>query len=421
MQMQLPAHLANRAAGRGLTDRAAEGLGSSLPPHFSIQGNTFTPIDAAGNEGPSTSVVYGIVVDVSDHVNKRYYDKPWDPNASTYEPPVCWSANGIGPSREASKPQSVTCGQCPQNMRGSAVSKLSGAAIKACRDEKWLAVFVPQWNMTLQLIITPGSFKNWKSYTEVLRGYGLDLSLVVTAFSFEPKVNGVLSFTCADPQGNLMWVPEQVLPALDQIVEEKKTDALVGRTDAPRQGALPPPAQQGQLLPPAASGYTQPVLGATQPPGTQAFNQPAQQEVLPPQNQGNPAFGQPQQGNGAENGFGAPNAGMPAPTTPAAGFAGQAPVQQAPAPAQRRRRGAAAAAPTQQAPAFNAQPMPSAGPAAAVPANSPPFPVQNAQQGAPVQQQAPQGAQFGMSPGTAPNPELVAMLAQMGMKAVPNA
>lgn len=405
MQMQLPAHLANRAAGRGLTDRAAEGLGSSLPPHFSIQGNTFTPIDAAGNEGPSTAIVYGIVVDVSDHVNKRYYDKPWDPNASTYEPPVCWSANGVGPSREATKPQNATCDGCPQNMRGSAVSKLSGAAIKACRDEKWLAVFVPQWNMTLQLIITPGSFKNWKSYTEMLRGYGLDLSLVVTAFSFEPKVNGVLSFTCADPQGNLMWVPEQVLPALDVLVAERKTDMLVGRNDAPRQGALPPPAQQqvAQLTTIGAAGYVPPAATTGQPPGSMTTVLP-QQEVLPPQGQVNPA------------------APMTQPTTTGASFAGSAPAGETAAPArQRRRRGAAADAAPAGQPAFNAQPMPSAGPAPGGSNMAPPFPVQNAQQGAPVQQQAPQGAQFGMSPGTAPNPELVAMLNQMGMKMVPNA
>ena len=46
---QLPAHLQNRQS-RAVNERAAAGIGSSMPPHISIQGNSFTLIDAAGNE-----------------------------------------------------------------------------------------------------------------------------------------------------------------------------------------------------------------------------------------------------------------------------------------------------------------------------------------------------------------------------------
>src|SRR4051812_9863942 len=98
--LQLPAHLQGRQA-TGAAARATEGMGSSLPPHISIQGNKFTFIDASGNEAPPMLTFDGYIVDISDHINKRYYDKPFDQSAKSFEPPACWSANGIAPSREA--------------------------------------------------------------------------------------------------------------------------------------------------------------------------------------------------------------------------------------------------------------------------------------------------------------------------------
>ena len=85
-QMQLPAHLQGRQI-KSLTERAAEGMGSTLPPHISIRGNSFTFVDAAGNEYQPVLTFDAAIVDVSDVMCKRYYDKPFDPGANQYEPP----------------------------------------------------------------------------------------------------------------------------------------------------------------------------------------------------------------------------------------------------------------------------------------------------------------------------------------------
>lgn len=388
MTVQLPAHLQGRQV-RSLTERASEGMGSTLPPHVSIQGNSFTFIDAAGNEFQPMLTFDAVIVDIADRLNKRYYDKKFDPNASTYEPPRCWSANGITPSREIASPIHPTCEGCPANVRGSAVSAISGAAIKACRDEKWIAFIVPQMpTVIFQLVVTPGSFTNWKAYAETMRANGAELSFAITRFSFKPKVNGELLFEFVG------WIDEQMVQVVEAANREGKTDALVGRSDPIRQPALAGP-QQGQTLPP-------PNQFAPAPGGFTPATQP-QQEVIPP---GQPAPFAPAASF-------APSAAPQAPMTMAAPSAAPAPAADA-APRRRRRTAAEMAAPAPAAgPGFGQ-------PAAAVP--QAPFgqPAQAAPTTAPQapfgQAAAPAGQTFGIQPGAPVNPEMLAMLEGMGFK-----
>lgn len=384
-QMQLPAHLQGRQV-KSLTERASEGMGSTLPPHVSIQGNSFTFIDAAGNEMQPMLTFVGVIVDIADRMNKKYYDKPYDPNASTYEPPRCWSANGITPTREVANPINPVCETCPANVRGSAISKISGAAVKACRDEKWIAFIVPELpSVVFQFIITPGSFTNWKAYTETMRGHGVELSLALTRFSFQPKVNGVLMFE------HVGWIDEPTLVAVEAANQEGKTDALVGRSDPVRQPALAAPVAATAL--PAPAGVTP----APQP----------QQEVIPP---GQSGFGG-QAAAQAPFGAAAPFAqAFQAAAAPAATTSAAAPPSEAP----RRRRRPAAEAPAAgpaAAPAFGqattaAPQAPFGQPAQAAPAAAPSAPFG---QGA-----APAAGQFGIGGATPVNADMAAMLAQMG-------
>jgi hypothetical protein len=244
--MNLPAHLQNRE-NRHLAERGMSGLGGLMPPHISIQGNSFTLIDASGNEQSAGATLDCVIADVSDVNCKRYYDKPWEPGST--EPPACFSANGVAPSREASKPQSRTCAECQWNVRGSAISKMSGAAIKACRDEKWLAVLIPTIpDMLFQLIVTPGSFDNWKSYLKKFENTGMGLDFVVTRLTFVPKVNGVIAFEAPG------FVDAPTTARIDAALGEKKTDALVGRNDVPiAHGAITGPTQPAADAAPPAS------------------------------------------------------------------------------------------------------------------------------------------------------------------------
>lgn len=346
--VQLPAHLQNRQS-RTVTDRAASGLGASMPPHISIQGNSFTLIDAAGNEQNEGGTLDVCIADVSDVNCKRFYgDKKWTPDSK--DPPICFSANGIGPSRDSSQPQNSICATCKHNVRGSAISAISGASIKACRDEKWLALIPIKYpTMMFQLVLTPGSFNNWRDFLKPFETHGIDISDSVTRISFEPKATGVLQFAPAQlPQGGIIWIDENTFKTREASLLGKATDLLVGRTDVPIQAALAAPAAQ------------QPV-------------QQIEQQPVP--------FG----GAGAS------------PANPPAGFqtatAGPvAAIQAEPASRQRRTRQTAQAEPAPAQNAFGGQP-----------AQTAPF-TQAAEP------EAAQNAPFGMAQGATPNAALTSTL-----------
>lgn len=379
MTLQLPAHLQNRDH-QGVAQRAAEALGSPLPPHISIRGNTFTLVDAAGaeyNAGPTLDVV---VVDSSGKPPpKRYYRDKWKPDSN--EPPTCKASNGIVPDRDAAEPQARTCAECEWNKRGSKISELSGVAIKACRDEVWLAVLLPAFpTMMFQLVITPGSFENWGPYLQNF-SRGVDVSDVITRLSFKPQVNGVLMFEILGyAQNQPQYISVDMLAVIQKARAEDKTALLVGRGE--EQAALPPPAQSTVLQSPlayAGAATAAPFASAAAAPGAMAppampgsgsmFAQTAGTVSSTPE--------QPQRRKRRTQAeIQAAAAGQ---TQPSAGF-GQPAVQQT-----------APFAPTQQpapfAPQATAPGQPSGGPAAG------------------------NGAQFGMAAGAAPNADLQKALA----------
>jgi hypothetical protein len=261
--MSLPAHLQKAQLPR-LSDRATEGMGSAMPPHVSIRGNEFTLIDKSGEERSIDTKFFDCcILDISDVMCKLYYGKDWTEDSK--DPPVCWSSNGIAPSREAITPQSQTCQACPQNIRGSAISKLSGASIKACRDEKWLAILyleyheeraqgqaapskmwwtMPHNDLILQFRVTPGSFVNWKSYAEKFSKQPFDIADVVTRLQFEKGKNGVLTFTPVN------YINPEVATLRNKLVTSKATDGIVGRLDQPIQGQLAAPLKSAEAQTP---------------------------------------------------------------------------------------------------------------------------------------------------------------------------
>src|ERR1700750_2980887 len=94
---ELPAHLRG-AVVPDFTDYASDGLGAALPPHAPIPDNTFTLIDAPGQEFPSQPTLDVVIIDRSSVACKMYFDKPYTPGQDSGEPPACFSTHGIGPS-----------------------------------------------------------------------------------------------------------------------------------------------------------------------------------------------------------------------------------------------------------------------------------------------------------------------------------
>lgn len=284
---QLPAYLQGRQPSTSSMAATLVGnLGSGSPPYISIRNNKFTAVDSTGAEKPVGGYnqqadqygVVGVYVDVvladnNEHTSKVWFEKPFDPNGD-WMPPDCWSDNGIGASRNATKPQSTLCMQCPKNDWGSAVSKVSGKGIKACHDVQKMAGIIPGDDIIYQLRIPPNSRGNLRDYVLKFTGQPFDLRDVVTRIWFDQQTIGTLKFV------GLGWLDEPTVAQRDKALAEKKTDALVGRGDMPVQQLLAAPGaatpmsvisqQPTQPLPSYVVGQVQTPLPSAQPVAQQS-------------------------------------------------------------------------------------------------------------------------------------------------------
>ncbi len=278
----LPAHL-QRLAGRGLADAAMGGLSSGGVNHVSIRMNRFTLVDAAGNKQPLQSFhMDAVIVDANPHMSKIYYKEAFDPNAEDFKPPVCFSDNGLAPSRQAQEPQNKTCSDCPLNAWGSDVSRVTGKRTKACNDVKKIAIFRPEDpSMVFLLRVPPASLKLLGGYIKTLIGNNVEPSMMITRISFDPQTQGVLNFSAVN------WIDEKQAARVNEILDAKGADTLVGKDDQPFTGQVTAqPAAQQLAAPQQASLPPPPVIQATQPvqQGYPARQMPTpHQQFVPPQ------------------------------------------------------------------------------------------------------------------------------------------
>jgi hypothetical protein len=264
--------LSSMRQGKRFIDEAA--TGTQMPPRVSIESNQFTLIDPSGAavqvpnrpEGPAIDVVFA---DLNQHMSKIYWGRDFKPNEAN--PPICFSDNGVAPSSAAQDAQSPTCAACPHNVIGSAISKISGARIKACQDFKKVAVVVRGYPGAYLFTIKPGSFKAWTAYTNFLRlqklpdGGRPDLCDVVTRITFASQ--GILAFEAIEfPDEELRG---RITEIWDRNQTQDVTGVMIGRYDQPAQNVLPKPA--GQVAPPPQQpqpvGSAQPFLSGRDPGG----------------------------------------------------------------------------------------------------------------------------------------------------------
>lgn len=287
---QLPAYLINRKP-RAMADIVIAKIGGSAPPRISIKANRFTLVDGAGNEKPINSLVLDcVIVDMNPNICKSYYDYDYDSGAAHYEPPTCFSDNGIAPSSQAQKPQHIVCMTCPHNQWGSKTSAVTGKQTKACQDSMKLGVIVPSFDegkMAFLLRVPPNSLKNLKAYAQIIKSGTIgdrpvELCDLITQVSFVSQ--GTLAFAPAS------FITEEIANAVTVFEDEDKTAMLVGRNDVPFQGALPAPEKRPepavvqtapvQIAPaaaPAPRGRGRP-LGSTKKTEAQLF-QPAPEPI----------------------------------------------------------------------------------------------------------------------------------------------
>lgn len=363
MTNQLPAYLQNRQS-KALARTLQENLGSGQPPYLSIEGGRFTLIDAVGNALPVATFdpqmgqyIDMNIIDVNNTISKIYFDpeNPYDPKQADRAPPLCWSDNGVGPSRNAGSPQAPTCAACPNNTWGSATSKVSGKGIKACSDIQKIA-FTTGTNKTVFLLrVPPNSLAEMRAYVGRFVGEAADISDVVTRVSFKQGIIGTLQFQAA------AYIDEPTMALRESILASKASDAIVGRLDSVHPAvALPAPGvEQRHTVVVEQGGGAGPANGAQG--GGSASYAPYNPPVTAFQTTVSPAT---------------------APTDPASAQVPSAPPT--------RRRGRPPAVPAQQASTPQATPIQA------------PFPT-----GAPA---AGPGNNFGIQPGVPPNQEIAATL-----------
>ena len=384
-QMQMPAALANRQR-RSLMDDVATGLGVQRPAHISIAGGKFHIVNRAGQKYlVPTHHIDIIFMDVNPNSARLFFDpdKPYDPGSS--DPPLCFSDNGTGPSKDSMEPQAPTCTVCPWNVRGSDTT-FTGKPTTACdKRKKFGVIFLGQQDVEVyDFTIPPGSLGNLKAYTDWLKQQAsggdrpLDIADMITRVEWDPQRPFVMNFR------SVGWADDpHTLALLQHIDDNHLSDAAVNRHDvamdpavvtqllanrgqAPALAApVAPQAPQQYQLPPRTPGVAAPPT--YQPPG------PAAPQFLPTAQQFNPQDqflppGMPSAAPTPEP----PKTRKPrAPNKPKAeaGVPQQAPFTGGPA------AWAQGAQPQTAGPAWNPQPAPPAQPAGGFTAAMPPIPA----------------------------------------------
>jgi len=276
--VNLPAHIANRQGRKSIVAAVSAGLGSASPPYVSIKGGSFTLVDANGEQEPIDSKYLDCVIfDVNETVAiQRVFwgkDKPFDPNSDSYQAPVCFSDNGVGASVNAQQPQSTNCQTCPQNVWGSAISKVTGKSTKACGAIKKVVVLVPGYDMPFLLRVPVMSHDNLRAYSSKFQGQQFDVSDIYTRISFVHGQVGQLDFNPIP--SNAPWISEADAKKIEDMLAKHVTDSLVGRGDTPVQGQLAAPVQ-AQALPSTVAAVPEPLQRmANQATEATPFQQPA--------------------------------------------------------------------------------------------------------------------------------------------------
>ena len=190
----LPAYL--KDAVDPVTSSLAGGTGGGMR-RISIKGGVFREL--VGGEEVRLSeerAMNIIIINAAPHVSRTYYDKTY--TEGVVLSPACWSADGQRPDESAEKKQSLTCLNCPQNIKGSGQENS-----RACRHQRRLAVIIEgdENENVYQLVLPAKSIfgdgeKNkmpLNAYAKFLQNNGVPIIGVVTEMRFDtssatPKV-----------------------------------------------------------------------------------------------------------------------------------------------------------------------------------------------------------------------------------------
>ena len=190
----LPAHIRN--LGVDETTKALMGS-SGGGRRISIEGGVWRLMangqEVAKNEERSLNVV---IVAAAEAVSRTYYNSVYQKGVAAA--PLCWSPDGKFPAADAKEPQSKSCADCPQNIKGSGQGES-----RACRFSQRIAVVLEndiegdiyQMQLPATSIFGEGEPGKWplQTYARMIGTRGVPIVAVVTEMRFDtasstPKV-----------------------------------------------------------------------------------------------------------------------------------------------------------------------------------------------------------------------------------------
>lgn len=154
----------------------------------SYRGNE-TPLLRADGDGPANSITV-VVLKASQHLSKIFYEAGYTEGSTAA--PDCFSTNGVTPDMASAKRQANACAACPKNAWGSAISRVSGKAAKACQDSKRIAI-VPLDDLKNELYggpmllrIPAASLQELAQFGQKMQALGYPYYSIGVRISFDP-------------------------------------------------------------------------------------------------------------------------------------------------------------------------------------------------------------------------------------------
>jgi hypothetical protein len=216
---------------------------------ISIKGGVWRMIvggeEVAKNEDRAMNLV---VIASGKGVTRTYYAEKYEEGKDIK--PACWSAEGVVPNEEVTRPQSKSCATCPQNIEGSGDGKA-----RACRYSKRLAVALENdiSGNIYRLSIPAKSYFGradgdkmpLQAFGKFLAGHGIPITGIVTEARFDTaEAVPVLKFRAVRPltqeeweQGKLQSQTEDAKQAIEFKMVPSKNEAQPALPQAFKEAA----------------------------------------------------------------------------------------------------------------------------------------------------------------------------------------
>lgn len=229
----------------GVSELTKQLAGRSGIKRIVPKNGTFKLMVSGEEMGKIKGDLNAIIVNAAPKVGRIFYAKAWSPDAEPTAPD-CFSNDGNAPDAKASNPQSRSCNDCPQNVKGSGQGQS-----KACRYSRRIAVVLEQdfgtslegevYQMNLASKSLFGDNANdcftFENYSKYLSSNGKSIDYVVTRVSFnEANDNQSVLFNAA------RYVNRNEFEVAQKVAKLDQTKSLVYMTPSQADGVAKQPA-----------------------------------------------------------------------------------------------------------------------------------------------------------------------------------